>query len=103
MPIAGLTKRIDQIAELVRNTAARRLAGRIFAIEDNIRATTSRQPTFKPGDAAARFRARARRKPASNMRSWRRAPSGMGGPSPVLDEIKRANLRGRGGAGSPPA
>jgi len=37
---------------------------------------------------------------ASNMRSWREGlPSGMGGPIAVLDEIKRAGLRGRGGAG----
>jgi [NiFe] hydrogenase diaphorase moiety large subunit len=37
---------------------------------------------------------------ASNTRSWREGlPSGLGGPVAVLDEIKRANLRGRGGAG----
>jgi len=37
---------------------------------------------------------------ASNMRSWREGlPSGISGPSAMLDEIKRANLRGRGGAG----
>ncbi len=37
---------------------------------------------------------------ASNMRSWREGlPTGLSGPISMLDEIKRANLRGRGGAG----
>ncbi|HLO62660.1 MAG TPA: NADH-ubiquinone oxidoreductase-F iron-sulfur binding region domain-containing protein, partial [Azonexus sp.] len=57
---------------------------------------------LKPGDAlrAARARAPSDGLHASNMRSWREGlPSGIGGPVAVLDEIKRANLRGRGGAG----
>ena len=105
LAIAGLTEaRIDQIAELIRNKVP--LAdwpAEFFKVEDNIRrADILLTADFKPGEAllAARARAPDEGLMASNMRSWREGlPSGMGGPIAVLDEIKRANLRGRGGAG----
>jgi [NiFe] hydrogenase diaphorase moiety large subunit len=96
--------RIDVIAELVRSKVP--LAdwpAEFFSVEDNIRkADILLASQFKPGDA---LRAAHARVPidgllSSNMRSWREGlPSGIGGPAAMLDEIKRANLRGRGGAG----
>ncbi|MBL8419730.1 MAG: NAD(P)H-dependent oxidoreductase subunit E [Dechloromonas sp.] len=103
--VAGLTAtRIDEIAELIRSkvTLAEWPAD-YFRIEDNIRrADTLLGSDLRPGDA---LRAALARVPdeglmAASMRSWREGlPSGIGGPVAVLDEIKRANLRGRGGAG----
>ncbi|HEX6734435.1 MAG TPA: NAD(P)H-dependent oxidoreductase subunit E, partial [Azonexus sp.] len=97
-------ERIDQLAELVRDKVP--LSGwpaEWFAVEDNIRrADILLGATLQPGDAlrAARARAPSDGLAASNMRSWREGlPSGLGGPAALLDEIKRANLRGRGGAG----
>jgi len=97
-------ERIDQIAELIRNEAP--LAdwpAEFFAVEDNIRkADILLASSMQPGDAlrAARERVPSDGLAASNMRSWREGlPSGLGGPAAMLDEIKRANLRGRGGAG----
>ena len=96
--------RIDQIAELIRERVP--LAdwpAEFFAVEDNIRrADILLNCQMAPGDAlrAARARAPDEGLLASNMRSWREGlPSGLGGPIAMLDEVKRANLRGRGGAG----
>lgn len=96
--------RIDEIAELVRNEIP--LAAwptDYFRIEDNIRRTDILLASdLKPGDAlrAARDRVPNNGLLASNSRSWREGlPHGLGGPAAMLDEIKRANLRGRGGAG----
>jgi len=103
--IAGLTaERVDQIAELIRDKVP--LADwppEFFKVEDNIRrADILLGSDLKPGDAlrAARARTPSDGLHSSNMRSWREGlPSGIGGPAALLDEIKRANLRGRGGAG----
>ena len=103
--IGGLTEaRVDRIAELIREHVP--LADwprEFFKIEDNIRrADILLASDLKPGDAlrAARARAPDEGLMSSNMRSWREGlPTGIGGPVAVLDEIKRANLRGRGGAG----
>ena len=103
--IGHLSKpRIDRIAELIREQVP--LAdwpAEFFAVEDNIRrADILLAQQLTPGDAlrAARARAPGEGLDASNMRSWREGlPGGLGGPAAVLDEIKRANLRGRGGAG----
>jgi len=97
-------ERIDQIAELIRNEAPlAEWPAEFFAVEDNIRkADILLGSTMQPGDAlrAARERVPSDGLAASNMRSWREGlPSGLGGPAAMLDEIKRANLRGRGGAG----
>ena len=103
--VAGLTAaRIDEIAELIRNRVplAEWPPG-FFKVEDNIRrADILLGSDLKPGDAlrAARERAPSDGLMASNMRSWREGlPTGLSGPIAILDDIKRANLRGRGGAG----
>lgn len=103
--IGGLTvERIDRIVELVRDEVP--LAdwpAEFFAIEDNIRRADILLATpFAPGDAlrAAQARVPSDGLAAANLRSWREGlPTGLGGPAAMLDEIKRANLRGRGGAG----
>ena len=97
-------ERIDAIAELVRNkTPLVEWPAEFFQVEDNIRRTDILLDSrLSPGDAlkAARARAPSEGMFASNMRSWREGlPQGLGGPITMLDEIKRANLRGRGGAG----
>ncbi len=103
--IAGLNaERIDEIAELIRNKLPlSEWPAAFFKVEDNIRrADILLNADFRPGAALLAGRARAPDEGlmASNMRSWREGlPSGMGGPIAVLDEIKRAGLRGRGGAG----
>ena len=103
--ISGLTaERIDQIAELVRNQVAlAEWPAELFSVEDNVRrADILLGARMQPGDAlrAAHARVPSDGLLASNTRSWREGlPSGLSGPSAVLDEIKHANLRGRGGAG----
>ena len=103
--IGQLTEeRIDRIAELIRERVPMtQWPAEFFKIEDNIRrADILLSSDLTPGDAlrAARARAPDEGLMASNMRSWREGlPSGIGGPIAMLDEIKRANLRGRGGAG----
>ena len=95
-------ERVDQIAELVRNEIP--LADwpvAFFKVDDPIRkAGILLASTLKPGEAlqAAHARAPSDGLKSSNMRSWREGlPTGLGGPVAMLDEIKRANLRGRGG------
>lgn len=95
---------IDQIAELVRSKVPlTEWPDELFVIEDNIRrADVLLGNDMQPGDAlrAARALAPDEGLMASNMRSWREGlPTGLGGPAAILDEIKHANLRGRGGAG----
>ncbi|WP_371325499.1 NAD(P)H-dependent oxidoreductase subunit E [Dechloromonas sp. ZY10] len=97
-------ERIDRIVELVRDEVP--LAdwpAEFFVIEDNIRRADILLATpFAPGDAlrAAQARVPSDGLAAANLRSWREGlPTGLGGPAAMLDEIKRANLRGRGGAG----
>lgn len=96
--------RIDQIAELVRNKVpVAEWPAEFFQVEDNVRrADILLGHELKPGDSlrAARDRAPSDGLMASNTRSWREGlPHGLGGPAAMLDEIKRSNLRGRGGAG----
>ena len=103
--ITGLTAaRIDEIAELVRGKLPlAEWPAEFFKVDDNIcKADIMLGSQLQPGDAlrAARARAPSDGLMSSNMRSWREGlPSGIGGPAAMLDEIKRANLRGRGGAG----
>jgi len=97
-------ERIDQIAELIRGKVpVAEWPAEFFAIDDHIRRPDILlSADLQPGDAlrAARARAPSDGLMASNMRSWREGlPTGLGGPAALLDEIKRANLRGRGGAG----
>ena len=96
--------RIDEIAELIRNKLPlAEWPAEFFQVDDNIRkADIMLAAPLQPGDAlrAAHARAPSDGLMSSNMRSWREGlPSGLGGPAAMLDEIKRANLRGRGGAG----
>ncbi|HJW26113.1 MAG TPA: NAD(P)H-dependent oxidoreductase subunit E [Rhodocyclaceae bacterium] len=103
--ITSLTEaRIDQIAELVRGKVPlAEWPAEFFQVEDNVRrADILLGHEVQPGDAlrAARDRAPSDGLMASNTRSWREGlPHGLGGPAAMLDEIKRSNLRGRGGAG----
>jgi [NiFe] hydrogenase diaphorase moiety large subunit len=95
---------IDEIAELIRNrTPLSEWPAAYFAVDNNIRqADILLGACMKPGEGlrAARERTPSDGFKSSNMRSWREGlPSGISGPSSMLDEIKRANLRGRGGAG----
>jgi [NiFe] hydrogenase diaphorase moiety large subunit len=98
-------ERLDQIAELI--LARRPIAewpDELFRIEDHIR----RQDTLlghrlRPGEAIraaiARGEAHATDRPVSE-RSWREGiPATTTGAAATLEEIKRSNLRGRGGAG----
>ena len=96
--------RIDEIAELIRNKVPLlEWPAEYFLVNDNIRrADVLLGSQMLPGDAlrAAHGRIPSDGLMSSNMRSWREGlPSGIGGPAAMLDEIKRANLRGRGGAG----
>jgi len=76
----------------------------LFAIENNIRrADILLANTLQPGDALRAAIARGSEpatEAAANARSWREAnlPAALG-PLATLEEIKRSNLRGRGGAG----
>jgi [NiFe] hydrogenase diaphorase moiety large subunit len=99
------TERADQIVELIRSqTPLLEWPRELFEIADNIRRKDILlDSAIQPGDA---IRAAAARGPragveiASNERSWREAVfAAPQGPVATLEEIKRSNLRGRGGAG----
>ena len=98
-------ERLDQIVELVlQKTPVPQWPRELFAINDNIRrADILLANTLQPGDALRAAIARGSTpdtEAAANARSWREAniPAALG-PLATLEEIKRANLRGRGGAG----
>ena len=96
--------RIDAIAELIRDRIPlAEWPGELFAIADNVhRSDILLESRLRPGDALRAAIARGERDPelASNERSWReRVPTVPQGPTQTLEEIKRSNLRGRGGAG----
>jgi len=103
--IPALTEsRVDAIAELIRNQVPLPdWPAELFAIADNVRRTdVLLEAKLQPGDAMRAAIARGHRDPelASNERSWReRVPALPQGPTETLEEIKRSNLRGRGGAG----
>jgi len=96
--------RVDAIADLVRDRVALDLwPAELFAVDDNVRRSdVLLGADLRPGDALRAAIARGERDPelASNERSWReRVPAVPQGPTETLEEIKRSNLRGRGGAG----
>jgi [NiFe] hydrogenase diaphorase moiety large subunit len=104
-PIGRLTgARIDEIAVLIREQVPIELWPQaLFEIADNIqRRDALLQADLAPGAAVQAAIALGRREPeaASSARSWREgfevAPQG---PTAMLEQIKRSNLRGRGGAG----
>ena len=75
-----------------------------FVVQDNVRrADVMLAHGLKPGDsirAALQRGTQGWSERAANERSWREAYVGAAqGPIATLEEVKRSNLRGRGGAG----
>jgi len=104
--IAALTsERIERICELIlARTPLDEWPAEFFVVHDNVRrADILLGHALKPGDAiraALQRGARGWSEHAANERSWREAYVGAAqGPVATLEEIKRSNLRGRGGAG----
>jgi len=97
--------RIEEIADLVRGQRpVEDWPRELFAIEDNVRRKDILLvAALAPGEAIRAALARgsgALTERASNERSWREAIEiAPQGARAVLEEIKLANLRGRGGAG----
>ncbi len=104
--IAHVTpQRLERIAELIlAQTPVESWPEELFAIEDHIRRRDILlDHGLQPGDALRAALARgaeSQAEQAANARSWREGHGGgPSGPAATLEEIKRANLRGRGGAG----
>jgi [NiFe] hydrogenase diaphorase moiety large subunit len=99
------SERVAEISQLIlQRRPLEEWPTHLFHIEDNVRrADILLGNGLKPGDpilAALRRGALGRSEPAANERSWREAYVGTAlGPVAVIEEIKRSNLRGRGGAG----
>jgi [NiFe] hydrogenase diaphorase moiety large subunit len=101
-------ERLDRIADLIlAQTSLDDWPAELFAIEDNIRRRDILlSHDLRPGDALRVAVARvcapgSALEAAANERSWREGIPGVAlcAPLSTLDEIKRSNLRGRGGAG----
>ena len=101
-------ERLDRIVELVlEKTPVPQWPPELFAIDDNIRrADILLANKLQPGDALRAAIAQvcapgSAVESAANERSWREGiPSAeLCAPLATLEEIKRSNLRGRGGAG----
>ena len=98
-------ERMAQIAELIlARQPVKDWPAELFRIEDNIRrADVLLDHGLQPGEALLAAFARGVAAPAelaANNRSWREANIATPpGPLATLEEIKRAKLRGRGGAG----
>ena len=96
-------ERLDEIADLIlEQRPLEDWPMELFTIEDNIRRTDILLGhTLQPGDALrAAIERGARAEPAGDVDSRRGATaSAAPGVLSTLEEIKRANLRGRGGAG----
>lgn len=97
--------RIDAICELIRDQRpVSDWPAEFFVVEDNIRrADIVLGHDLQPGDAIRASIGRGSVETvelALNERSWRESNLGVArGPAETLEEIKRSNLRGRGGAG----
>ncbi len=96
--------RVEQMAELIREEKpVAEWPAEWFRVDDNVRrADILLAGNFMPGSAlrATHERASTDGLVASNTRSFRESlPHGIAGPTALLDEIQRSNLRGRGGAG----
>jgi [NiFe] hydrogenase diaphorase moiety large subunit len=96
-------ERVNQMADLIRSeTPLAEWPAEWFRIEDNVRrADILLNNALRPGEALKAALAReAETETAASARSWREGVhADMHGPSAVLEEIKKSNLRGRGGAG----
>ncbi|HEX9207344.1 MAG TPA: NAD(P)H-dependent oxidoreductase subunit E, partial [Steroidobacteraceae bacterium] len=98
-------ERIEQLCQLVLSRAE--IADwppELFVVNDNVRrADILLGHALEPGDAiraALQRGAQGWSERAANERSWREAYVGAAqGPVAMLEEVKRSNLRGRGGAG----
>ncbi len=109
MAIPRLTReRLDEIAELVlQKVPVTQWPAELFVIENNIqRREILLANSMQPGDALRAAIAQvcvpgSAVEAAANQRSWREGiPSvALCAPVSTLEEIKRSNLRGRGGAG----
>ena len=97
--------RVVEMAKLIRaEVPVSEWPAEWFRIEDNVRrADLLLDNTLRPGEAIKAALAREAddaHESALNDRSWReRVDVQSMGPSAVLEEIKKSNLRGRGGAG----
>ena len=96
--------RVEQMAGLIRGQVPlAEWPAEWFKVEDNVRrADILLGGNFAAGSAlkAALARANADGTEASNHRSVKESlPAGMAGPLAMLDEMRKSNLRGRGGAG----
>ena len=98
-------ERIESIGDLIlARTPLADWPAEFFVVQDNVRrADILLAHALEPGDAiraALQRGARGWSERAANERSWREAYVGAAqGPIATLEEIKRSNLRGRGGAG----
>jgi len=98
-------ERIERIGDLVlARVPLDDWPGEFFLVRDNVRhADQLLGHSLAPGEpihAALQRGASGRVESAANERSWREAYVGTAqGPIATLEEIKRSNLRGRGGAG----
>jgi [NiFe] hydrogenase diaphorase moiety large subunit len=104
--IPALTdERMERIADLMlARVPVAEWPAELFAIHDNVRRADMLLGHGLPaGDAiraALQRGARGWSEHAANERSWREAYVGTAqGPIATLEEVKRSNLRGRGGAG----
>ena len=96
--------RVEQMAELIREQVPlESWPAEWFVVEDNVRrADILLSGNFTPGSAlrAVIERATSDGVEASNDRSMKESlPRGLVGPTAILDEMRKSNLRGRGGAG----
>jgi [NiFe] hydrogenase diaphorase moiety large subunit len=98
-------ERVGRICELILScTPLEAWPEEFFAVRDNVRrADILLGHGLAPGDpirAALQRGARGWSEHAANARSWRESFVGAAeGPVATLEEVKRSNLRGRGGAG----
>ncbi len=101
-------ERLGRIADLIlAQTPMEAWPAELFAIQDNIRRRdVLLNDDFQPGDALRVAVAQvcapgSAMEAAANERSWREGIPGAAlcAPLSTLEEIKRSNLRGRGGAG----
>jgi len=97
--------RVERICDLIlARTPLAEWPAEFFAVQDSVRrADILLGHGLEPGDAiraALQRGAQGWSERAANERSWREAYVGAAqGPVAMLEEIKRSNLRGRGGAG----
>jgi [NiFe] hydrogenase diaphorase moiety large subunit len=98
-------ERIESVSQLIlARTNLRDWPAELFEVHDNVRrADIMLGHALEPGDAIRAALQRGTQgwsERAANERSWREAFVGAAqGPVATLEEVKRSNLRGRGGAG----